>query len=236
MVESFSDLETEANAISTSIRRLSDESSTDLSLIDQLMDTYEAEAPPSAAAVTDMYAAAGVQLGDLVRRRFAEVSLFHDSIVQNRERHLSEEISLAELRVSLREEEKRVLDSRRGDLLRVLSTGGALAELTGLQEELAKEQTRLEEFRNSYRIADELAAGKAGVKRARQSLYVELQEDQREREGQLGRIIQRFEEFSARLYDERVGSLEIGASENGPTFSIDIDAGKSKGINNMQIF
>jgi uncharacterized protein YydD (DUF2326 family) len=105
-----------------------------------------------------------------------------------------------------------------------------------LQEELAREQARLEELRSSYRVADQLAAGKAGVKQERQRLLVELQQDQREREPQLAEIIRRFEEFSARLYDERVGSLEIGASENGPTFSIAIDAGKSKGINNMQVF
>ena len=38
------------------------------------------------------------------------------------------------------------------------------------------------------------------------------------------------------MYDERAGSLEIGSSENGPTFDISIRDGKSKGIKNMQIF
>ena len=236
VVDSFGDLEREANSISTAIRSLSDENSMDLGLIDQLRSTYEAETPPSAAELTAMYAAAGVQLGDLVVRRFEEVAEFHDSIVQNRARHLSEEVARAEQRVRHREEEKQRFDIRRGELLRILRTGGALSELSGLQEELSREQARLEELRNSYRIADQLAVGKAGVKRARQTLLVELQEDQRERDAQLSEIIRRFEEFSARLYDERVGSLEIGASENGPTFSIAIDAGKSKGINNMQVF
>lgn len=236
VVDSFGDLEREANSISTSIRSLSDENSMDLGLIDQLRSTYEAETPPSAAELTAMYAAAGVQLGDLVLRRFEEVAQFHDSIVQNRARHLSEEVARAERRVNDREEEKQKLDTRRRELLRILRSGGALAELTGMQEELSREQARLEELRNNYRVADQLAVGKAGVKQARQTLLVELQEDQRERETQLSEIIRRFEEFSARLYDERVGSLEIGASENGPTFSIAIDAGKSKGINNMQVF
>lgn len=236
LIESFTELEREANTISGAVRRLSDENTMDRALIEQLRSTYEAEAPPSADELTAMYEAAGIQLGDLIRRRFDEVAQFHDSIVQNRTRHLADELGKAEQRIAEREAEQRRLDTRRGEILRTLQSGGALSELTGLQEELGKAQSRLEELRASYKIADQLAVGKAGVKRARQELLVQLQEDQREREPQLGDLIRRFEEFSARLYDERVGSLEIGASENGPTFSIAIDAGKSKGINNMQVF
>ena len=236
VVEAFTDLEREANDISTTIRQLADENAIDMALVDQLKLTYGKERPPSADDLTAMYAAAGIQLGDLVRRRFDEVSEFHESIVQNRARHLQEEVDRAEQRIRDRSGQQRNLDGRRGELLRTLRAGGALSELTGLQEELTKAQTNLEELRNSYRIADEIASGKAGVKRARQSLLVELQEDQRERETQLRKLIGRFEEFSARLYEERVGSLEIGSSENGPTFSISIEAGKSKGINNMQVF
>ena len=236
VVDAFSDLEREANEISTSIRQFADDNSIDMALIDQLKDTYEAETPPSTNDLTAMYAAAGIQLGDLVRRRFAEVADFHQSIIQNRARHLREELNRAEQRIRDRSAQQQALDTRRAELLRILRSGGALSELTGLQEELTKAQANLEEFRNSYRIADEIASGKAGVKKARQNLLVELQQDQRERDAQLRKIIGRFEEFSSHLYDERVGSLEIGSSENGPTFSISIEAGKSKGINNMQVF
>ena len=236
VLDSFSELEREANALSGDIRRLSDENAMDRALIDQLRATYEAEAPPSVDVLGRMYEAAGVQLGDLVLRRFDEVAEFHASIVRNRAQHLSEEIARAERRVAEREASQRAFDERKSEILRVLQSGGALSELTGLQEELAKAQARLEGLRSSYKIADQLAAGKAGVKRARQELLVNLQEDQRERESQLGQLIRRFEELSGRLYDERLGSLEIGASENGPTFSIAIDAGKSKGISNMQVF
>lgn len=236
VIDSFNDLEREANSISASIRRFSDENTMDHALIDQIRSSYEAEAPPSADELTAMYDAAGVQLGDLVRRRFDEVAEFHKSIVENRARHLSDEVTKAEQRIGRREVNQRTLDVRRRELLRTLQSGGALSELTGLQEELARADAHLAELRGSYKIADQIAVGRAGVKRARQDLLFGLQEDQRERESQLSELIRRFEDLSARLYDERVGSLEIGASENGPTFSIAIDAGKSKGINNMQVF
>lgn len=236
VVDAFRDLEREADQVSLTLRRMADDNSIDAALIGQLKLTYEIESPPSAEDLTAMYAAAGVQLGDLVRRRFDEVADFHTSIIQNRARHLRDEVDAAEQRIRERSAQQQMLDARRRELLRILRSGGALSELTGLQEELAKAQARLEELRNSYRIADEVASGKAMVRKARQTLYVELQQDQRERDAQLKKIIGRFEEFSSRLYDERVGSLEIGSSENGPTFTISIDSGKSKGIANMQVF
>lgn len=236
VVASFSDMEREANSLSRGIRKLSDANSIDLALQDQLRSTYEAETPPDAADVAAMYEAAGVQLGDVVRRRFEEVAEFHASIIANRAQHLASQIGRADDRIAERESEKVRMDVQRGELLRALQAGGALADLTALQERVATDQARLEHLRHAYETADALAAGKAGVKQARQELHVQLQQDQRERETQLGDLIGRFEEFSTRLYDERVGSLELGASENGPTFSVSIEAGTSKGISHMQVF
>lgn len=236
VVEAFEDLQDEANRISSEIRRLTDENGIDKALVEQLRLSYDVEVPPSAEALTDMYAAAGVQLGNLVQRRFEEVAEFHSSIVENRVRHLREEVDRAQARIERRAGERRQLDQRRGEILTILRSGGALSELSALQGEQTRAQARLEELRSSFRIADEIASGRAGVRQARQSLLVDLQSDQREREAQLQKLIGRFEEFSAQLYDERVGSLEIGSSENGPTFDISIDAGKSRGINSMQVF
>jgi len=67
VVDTFTDLEREANAISTAVRRLSDENAMDRALIEELRSTYQAEAPPRASELTAMYETAGVQLGDLVR-------------------------------------------------------------------------------------------------------------------------------------------------------------------------
>ena len=236
VVDAFADLEQEANGLTTKIRQLSDDNAIDLALIDQLQLTYESEEPPAADDLEALYEAAGVQLRGLVRRRFREVAAFHESVIRNRARHLQEETNRAEQRVREREAEQQRLDSRRADLFRILRSGGALSELMGLQEQLVYEQTQVEGLRSSYQIADEIASGKAGVKRARQNLLVELQQDQREREAQLREIIGGFEEFSSRLYGEREGSLEIGFSDNGPTFDIAIEAGESKGIGNMKVF
>ena len=236
VVEAFSEVEREANELTTRLRQLANENAIDMALIDQLQRNYREESPPDADKLTEMYEAAGVQLGDLVRRRFQEVLTFHESVIRNRARHLKEEIDQAEERINQRNVERAGLDNQRASLLRVLQSGGALSELTAMQETLVSEQAKLEQLRNSYRIADDIAAGKAGVKRARQSLLVKLQGDQRERDAQLRDLIGQFETLSSRLYDEREGSLEIGSSDNGPTFIIASEAGKSRGISNMEVF
>ena len=236
VIDAFSELETEANEISGQIRRIGEDNAIDRALVDQLQVTYESEIVPSTSELAAMYDAAGVQLGELVVRRFDEVAAFHESIVANRTRHLQDEIDRATERIAARADERERLESRRTELLRVLQSGGALSALTGLQEELGRRQGAVEELRNNYRVADEIASGQAGVRRTRQNLLLELQDDQRGREVQLRALIARFEELSSRLYDERVASLEIGYSENGPTFSVSVEAGRSKGISNMQIF
>jgi uncharacterized protein YydD (DUF2326 family) len=171
-----------------------------------------------------------------VRRRFDEVAVFHTSIVANRAHHLQQEIALTEGRIAQREQDNLDADRRRGELLRTLQAGGALETLAALQGQLASEQSRLETLRGLYRTADELETGRAGAKQARQTLHVQLRQDLREREEQLTAFIARFEELSTHLYDERVGSLEIDATDNGPTFEVEIHGGTSRGIAQMQVF
>lgn len=236
VIPAFGDLELEANRISREIRRRIDDNVIDRALLDQLRDSYETETPPAADDVAAMYEAAGVQLGDLVRKRFDEVAGFHASIVANRAHHLEQEIALTERRIAQREQENLDADRHRGELLRTLQAGGALETLVALQGQLATEQSRLETLRGLYRTADELETGRAGAKQARQTLHVQLRQDFRERENQLTDLIGRFEGFSTRLYDERVGSLEIDATDNGPTFDVEIHGGASRGIAQMQVF
>lgn len=236
VVDSFESLEAEANQLTAEIRDISVADAADFNLISEIQSSYRSELPPSSEVLRQLYEAAGVQLGDVVRKRFDEVVEFHESIVSNRREHLRLQEEAALDRVSKRATAKAETEARRRELMETLRAGGALAELTGLQQELARKQSRVDHLMESFRIADQIEAGRAGVKQARQDLLVRLQADYRDRSAQLERIIGRFEDLSRALYDERVGSLEVGASENGPTFEIEIDSGRSVGIRNMQIF
>ena len=60
-------------------------------------------------------------------------------------------------------------------------------------------------------------------------------DDHRDRETFLEEAIIAFEELSSEL-SEREGSLTIDSTEKGPVFEVRVEAGRSRGIANMQIF
>src|SRR5262249_23457592 len=61
------------------------------------------------------------------------------------------------------------------------------------------------------------------------------QDDLHERKQIVTEAILSFEELSNALYN-KAGSLTVSATPNGPTIDVRIDAQRSKGITNMQIF
>ena len=71
------------------------------------------------------------------------------------------------------------------------------------------------------------------VERAR--LRQRLQDDHREQRETIDEAIRVFEQLSSELY-ERAGSLTVSDTTNGPTYEIKMEASRSKGISNMQVF
>lgn len=66
-------------------------------------------------------------------------------------------------------------------------------------------------------------------------LHESLQDDHHERAEFLNEAILVFEELSDALY-EQAWSLTVSATPNGPYVEVNMDAQRSKGITNMQIF
>jgi uncharacterized protein YydD (DUF2326 family) len=236
LVESFDHIQARADQLAAEIASLRDVSASERRLLKELEATSEQETPPSASDLEAMYEAVGVQLEGLVQRSFEAVREFHNSVVRNRRIHLGKEIERVRARLSDFSTQIHALDAERADLLGILRSGGALEELTTLQQVLGREEARAEELRKRYQLALSIESSQSVAKEQRQRLQIQLQDDQRDREDQLLRLIRRFEDITARLYDERVGSLQIGASTNGPTFDVNIEAGRSRGISNMQVF
>lgn len=67
-------------------------------------------------------------LPGLVKRRYEDVKSFHESVVRNRKDYLSSELEAAKLRIELRDSKKAQLDQRRGEILGILKSHGALEQ------------------------------------------------------------------------------------------------------------
>ncbi|MCY4520502.1 MAG: DUF2326 domain-containing protein [Caldilineaceae bacterium] len=231
----YQELEREASEVNGQIETLNVENIFDRDLIRELRESLEIESTPDSQDLGNLYREAGIVLPDLARRRVEEVERFHDIIIENRHSHLSREIKSAENRIADRDRRKSELDQRRGQLMGILESGGALEHYTRLREELARIEAEAETLRQRRSVVDHLDTMKTELDLERARLVQTLRDDVHEREQVAREIILAFEALSQSLY-ERAGSLTISATQNGPQFDVHISADRSKGITNMQIF
>lgn len=229
------EIQEEASRITVRLAELANESQVDQQLILQLREAIMSEAPPRFADVKQAYEEAGVTLPGLVVKRFEDVERFHRSVVENRRSHLRGEIDAAEERLRTREQEQKRLDERRAQIMGILRSGGALEHFSQLQTELARIEGNTESLRRRYEAADTLERKGAELEVERARLHRRLQDDHHEQREVITEAILTFEDLSTALY-EKAGSLTIKDTANGPVLEIKIEASRSKGINNMQIF
>lgn len=235
VVPQYREHEEEASRITVRLAELANDNQVDQQLILQLREAVTSEAPPRFADVKQAYEEAGVTLPGLVVKRFEDVELFHRSVVENRRSHLRGEIDAAEERLRTREQEQKRLDERRAQVMGILRSGGALEHFSQLQAELARIEGNTESLRRRYEAADTLERKGAELEVERARLHKHLRDDHHEQRAVIDEAILTFEDLSTALY-EKAGSLTIRDTANGPVFEIKIEASRSKGINNMQIF
>ena len=235
VVPEYRELEREASEITGQLSALNTENIVDQDLIRELQASLETEDAPDFQDLTKLYEEAGIVLPDLPRRRIEEVERFHRTIIENRRSHLGAEIESAEQRIAERERRKVGLDQRRGQIMNLLQSGGALEHYTRLREELGRAEAESGTLKARLETADRFESTKTELDMERTKLVKALRDDIHERGDIVREAILGFEELSRSLY-ERAGNLTIAATPGGPKFEVHIAGERSKGITNMQIF
>ena len=160
VVPEYRDLEREASEVTGRIDDLSVENLVDRDLIRELRLSLEMEHAPHYLDLAKLYGEAGIVLPDLSRRRLEEVERFHEAVIENRRSHLGSEIESAERRIAERDRLKDALDERRGQLMGLLKSGGALEHYTGLREELGRLEAEVETLRQRRSMVERLDSTK----------------------------------------------------------------------------
>lgn len=122
----YRELEIEASHITIELGDLSNQNTIDEQLIDEIHGSIESEESPETNTIIRLFEEAGVTLPEIVNRSFNEVKGFHDSIIANRRDYLSEELESAESRIRAKRAQMQQLDSRRGEIMRMLQSRRAL--------------------------------------------------------------------------------------------------------------
>ena len=231
----YQDLEKEADEITGRINDLAGDDLADRALLRELQASLRQEKYPEQTAIRRVFEEAKIVLPGLVHRRFDEVDRFHRKVLENRQIHLQAEIESAGKRMEDRELQKAALDLRRGEIMEVLESGGALAEYTALREEAGRLEAEAGALGGRLHDVERLESLRTELKVERGRLTKALQDDIHERAERVRDAILRFEGLSGSLY-ERAGNLIIDARDSGPRFEVQIPSGQSRGIKNMQIF
>ena len=198
---------------------------------------WKAKNPPEKNKLEELYDEAGIVLPDLVVKQIADAIQFHHVVIENRKAHLRSEMDHTERRIADRDQEKLTLGARKADMMKILEAGGALEQYTLLQKEFSQLQAEAESLKKQLEFAERLESEQSKSEIERLQLKELLRQDFHERASVLDEAILLFEELSEALYErERAGNLTIDATDNGPTFEVRIDAKRSRGITNMQVF
>ena len=235
VIPEYREHELEANKITGEINQLGEENFIDRRIIDELNLTLKEEYTRDSNDLIKLYEEAQVVLPDSLKKRLDAVKAFHKAIIKNRHSHLSSELASVKQRIEDRDKKMQALDTRKSQIMRVLKSGGALEQYTLMHEALGWAEAEVKTISQRLETAETLENSKAKWVTEQNILTQALRDDIFERGDLLREAILKFEELSQYLY-KKEGRLIINAGNSGPTFEVEIDNYKSKGINSMQIF
>lgn len=231
----YRDMEEEADELTSRLGELANHNTIDLAVIRDLESAFNLEAPPEVTDLQSMYEEAGIALPDLVRKRYEDVRLFHESVVRNRRDYLRTELDEAKSRIELRNRQKVNTDERRSEIMRTLNSYGALDQFTKLQAGIGRLESEVESLRQRFESAEQLEGTKSELEIERNRLLQRLRRDFTEQKGRLSQAILAYQQTSEKLYED-AGSMYVDETTNGPILRFEIQGSRSKGIKNMQIF
>lgn len=237
VVPEYQAIEREASDLTKEMNRLANENTADRAFLQTLKESTEDERTPEISDIMALYHEAGKILPGQITRSYDDAVEFRRRIIENRKVHLSSEIQRIEQRIGERDDAKAVMGERRAQLMGILEEGGALEHYTLLQGEYSRQQAETETLKQQLLTADKLESERNKAEIERHQLQERLRQDFHKQRKVLDDAVVLFKEVSEALYErERTGNLTIDATANGPTFNVQIDAQRSRGINNMQIF
>ena len=231
----YREIESEATAFTTTIHALNNENLVDRRMLELYESSLHGEEPASDGSVATLYEEAGLTLPDMVRKRLDDVRSFHQEVVKNRREFLRREIERRARALAGRDEEIRGLTGRRGELLVVLRTHGALGEYAALQQRHVRAVGELEDVKHRLEGLRKFEKGVSAVRIEREQLFQEARSDYEERATLRERAVSLFNANSEALY-QVPGKLILDLGPNGFVFDVEIERSASQGIEQMKVF
>jgi uncharacterized protein YydD (DUF2326 family) len=231
----YRDLEREASEIANRLASMANENTQDEESVQSLRASVAEESPPSGDDLLRVYEEAGAVLASGVARRLEDVKEFHLAVIRNRILHLQSEISSLDHRLASRREAMNRADKRRLEIMRVLSTHGALDQYGQIQGELTRLKAEATEVKRHREIAERIESARTDLALERATIQKRLQIDVREHEENVSKAVLLFEDYS-RALSEYEGTLTIIPTEDGLDVAVQVPGYRGKALTQMQVF
>lgn len=237
VLENYREIQDQADSFTRELH----ETSSLLHLKRRLLQSYQEssvqETPPGEDDLDAVYKEIGVQLPQLVRKRFDEAQAFHKALVGNRKQFLSKEQARIEADIADLELRQKTVAQKRAGLLSLLESHGALEEYSRLQMHLSKRREAIVQIDAQISNLERLEGGNRKLNRERQEHEDFAIEDFQERRSLVENAAAIFDEYFEALYAEP-GRLLIDYKP-GKGFQLDLEGNPrsgSGGVESMKIF
>lgn len=233
--EEYSKVQKDADELTLLMKNASKES---YSLNNKLTGYKEAIAEENISekwSVSDVYKDIGINFEGKAKKTLDEAKDFHEKLISNRQEFLKTEIEEIENKIKSNRENHKEWDVKRSELLKTLSTYGALEDYHRLQKSFENIRIEFLDVKKMIEKSRKVQAQKQKLKGEKNELETKIERDFQERKVEWESAFQIFDANSHYLYNES-GHLTVPRSGNGYGFNIDIPASGSEGISNMKIF
>lgn len=228
-------IQEEADKLTNQIHNITNKYTLSQSILNKYRESIIAESDVPVNKVKDIYEECGIVFPENVEKRLNDVLEFHHKITENRKTYLQSEIGRITREIEQQKQKIEEFSNERAELLNILSTHGALAEYTKLQDKATFLRQQIEEIKNRMANLEKFEEGKSLLKIEKEELLQKTRRDLNERIAQKENAINLFNKNTEYLYSEP-GILSIDVSEIGYKFKVDIKRARSQGVGYMKVF
>lgn len=227
-----------ADRVTEELKELRNEALVDRRMIELYAESIEGEQGAEDAgvgeAVAELYGEMQRAFNPEALQSFEKVEAFHHQVMGNRRRFLSSELERLRAQQAERDEKIRDLTGSRNSILAVLDAGGALEELSALQNECAQASARVTEVEAALNNVRDLAEAQEGVRVQKAQLRQETARDLGSNRQKLDAVATRFDRMMQDLYGVG-GVLTAEVDDLGFKFTIRVSTSASGGVTRMQL-
>ncbi|MFE7464615.1 DUF2326 domain-containing protein [Streptomyces sp. NPDC057499] len=227
-----------ADRVTEELKELRNDALVDRRMIELYAESIEGEQTTNdegvGEAVAGLYSEMQRAFSPEALQSFEKVEAFHQQLMGNRRRFLASELERLRVQQAQRDERIRELTASRNSILAVLDAGGALEELSALQNECAQAAARVSEVEASLSNVRDLAEAQEGIRVQKAQLRQETARDLSTNRQKLDSVATRFDSMMQDLYNVG-GVLTAEVDDLGFKFSIRVSTSASGGVTRMQL-